>query len=91
MEAALAGCRWILINPEGVKNANLELLQQGWIVFSDLEDALNAVSAYREGRAQYSSLGDWAEIIGSFDPFQDGQAALRCRDFLNEVILGGTK
>jgi hypothetical protein len=87
LEAALVGCRCILINPEGVQNDNLELLQQGRIVFADLEDALNAVSSYREGQAEYSNLGDWSKIIASFDSFQDGRAALRCRKFLNEVIL----
>ena len=86
LEAVLAGCRCILINPMGVRNDNLDLFLKGNIVYPDMEAALNAITAYRKGVSEQQDLGDWSEIIPYFDSYCDGESARRCRNEIEKAI-----
>ena len=87
LEAALAGVRCILINPYGMRGANIEIFKQADILYNNMDSALSAISGYREGSPEYRNLGDWEPIIDLFDPFRDGQSASRLREALETEIV----
>lgn len=87
LEAALVGRRSLLINTLGLNTANDALYAQADIVYPSLSAALQAISEFRAGVPERSRLGDWSPILHHFDPFRDGQAALRTRKVLEAAVL----
>jgi len=89
LEAALAGCRSVLLNPYGFTGANDALYARADIVYRTLDDALDAVDRHRRGESGAVRLGDWSAILPAFDPFRDGRAAERTREFIQRLLEGG--
>jgi hypothetical protein len=86
LEAALAGCRSIMINPYGWRGAHNEVFSNANLVFETLDEAISAIEEFRAGNPQQANLGDWTPIIHHFDPYRDGQAGCRTRDLLDELL-----
>ena len=87
LEAALTGCRCILLNTHRMEGANIKIFEQANILYSDMESALSAISSYRQGSLEYQNLGDWSSILGLFDTHQDGRSATRLRNFIESKLL----
>lgn len=87
LEAALAGGRSILLNPYDMKGDNDPLYARADIVYSSLEDALEAIKELRRGKPERIDLGDWSPIIHHFDPFRDGRSGERMRRLLEQSVL----
>jgi len=88
LEAGLVGARCVLLNPYGIKSDNDKLYSKANIVYSSIDDALNAILRYKCGDPEYSDLGDWSQIIDQFDAFRDGKAAHRMRERLEKIVMG---
>jgi len=86
LEAALAGCRSIMINPSEWRGAHNELYSNANLVFETLDEAISAIKEFRSGSLHQANLGDWTPIIHHFDPYRDGQAGWRTRDLLDELL-----
>jgi hypothetical protein len=88
LEAALAGCRSVLLNEHGARTANDVLYRRVDVVYPHLEAALEAIARYRAGEPAAQGLGDWSLILPAFDRFQDGGAARRMREVVGMAIAG---
>jgi hypothetical protein len=86
LEAALAGCRSVLINACGLVTAVDDLYARADIARSSMADAVAAIGRYRAGDPAAAALGDWTPILASFDPYRDGQSAARMRAILEEAV-----
>ena len=75
LEAALNGCRCIVLNPYGMKGSNIELFNRADILYDNMESALSTVSFFRQGKPNYQDLGDWSSILYLFDSFRGRQSA----------------
>jgi len=87
LEAALTGKRCVLLNPYEMKGANIDIFKCADILYEDIDSALKAIAAYRNGDEKYRNLGDWSTIIEQFDPFCDGKSSTRLRNFIETKIL----
>jgi hypothetical protein len=81
LEAALAGARTILLNPYSMRDANHAVYERADILIATLEEAVQAIAAFRSGRR--AGLGDWTSVIAHFDRFRDGRAGRRIRAALD--------
>ena len=86
LEAALFGKRAILINPSNLEDPNIKLYQDCNIIFKNLDEALNAISEYRNGNPKYFDLGNWEKILHHFDSFRDNNAAERIYNYILEEL-----
>ncbi len=87
LEAALTGCRCVLINTHRMDGPNIKIFKQANIVFDNMESALSAISFYRQGDIEYRDLGDWNSIIDMFDEYQDGRSSIRLRQVVENKLL----
>lgn len=87
IEAALTGCRCVLLNPYGMMGPNIKIFLQADIIYPSIDDALEAVEKCRAGINNHAGLGDWTMIIDIFDPFRDGRAGHRLRKQLEKTVL----
>lgn len=87
LEAALIGKRCILLNHYEMKGANIDIFKCADILYRDIDSALKAIAAYRNGDEKYKNLGNWSTIIEQFDPFCDGKSSTRLRNFIESKIL----
>jgi hypothetical protein len=90
LEAALAGRRSIMLNPYGFTGVHDQVYGRAEIVFSSVEDALEAVRGYRVGDPSHEALGDWTPILDYFDPFRDSESGHRMRRLLDELVVNET-
>ena len=86
LEAALTGTRCLLLNPYDYKTETDDLYALANIVYPSIESAMEAIQKFRGGALDKTGLGDWSPILDRFDPFRDGQAAVRMRKFLEEAL-----
>ena len=86
LEAALVGTRCILLNPQNIKGPNVEIFQEADIPYEDIHAALDAINGYRRGQPEFEKLGHWGDIVDQFDPFRDGQSAVRLRAHLEHIF-----
>ncbi|MDA0330164.1 MAG: hypothetical protein O2958_14310 [Gemmatimonadetes bacterium] len=90
LEAAVAGCRAVLLNPFGLRTPHDHVYRQARIVFPDLGSLVEAVRDEVDGSPpQGGRVGDWGAIIDYFDPIRDGRAAERMRNWVTETTLRG--
>lgn len=87
LEAALLGKRCILINPQNIKNENLEIMKNENIIFSNIDEALEAIEQYRMGDLNFKNLGDWERIIHNFDNFRDEKTSDRIKEKIENLML----
>ena len=86
LEAALVGTRCILLNPYNLKGSNIDIFEKADILYEDIYAAIEAVNGYRQGRPEFAKLGLWDDIIDQFDPYRDGQSAVRLRECLEDIF-----
>lgn len=85
LEARLAGRPAVLVDTRGLRDHPFYRWGAGHVVFKDWPALRGAAEAYRMAPQEHSRFGDWSGVIDEFDPFRDGQAAQRMRDFLFAV------
>ena len=88
LEAAIAGCRSVIINEHGARSIHDELYARAPIVFPSLNAALTGIDALRRGVDGAESVGDWSSILGTFDEFRDEGTAARMRAELERAVHG---
>jgi hypothetical protein len=89
LEAALTGCRSVLLSEYGLRTANDALYAKVDVVYPDLDAALRAIQRFRAGDPAASGLGDWSPILPAFDRFRDGGAARRLQEIVGAATLPG--
>jgi hypothetical protein len=86
LEAALAGVRTVLINAYGTRTHWDDIYAKVDIEYESIDEIIAAIKGYRSGIAANQRLGDWSPILGNFDPWQDGKAAERMRDVIEQAV-----
>lgn len=90
LEAALSGCRCVLLNRYESRGTWDDLYGQGDIVFQSIEEMLEAVSSFRKFDPAHMALGDWSGFLPAFDRHRDGGAADRLRNVVASIAAGST-
>ncbi|GMV21711.1 MAG: hypothetical protein AMXMBFR57_16600 [Acidimicrobiia bacterium] len=86
MEVASAGRRAILIDTHGVRTAWDALYERAGVVFSALDEALQAIDDLRRDKPSAAGLGDWASIRAALDPPIPGTALARTRQRFASIL-----
>jgi hypothetical protein len=86
LEAALTGSKCVLLNPYQMQGDNIEIFKDADILYDNINEALDAISCYRQGKTAYKKLGSWDTIIDKFDPFRDGRSAQRMCEYIEKTI-----
>lgn len=90
LEAALIGCRSIMVNSTPTAGAHDGLYRRADLLFPSLEQAFEAIDALRAGDPSHQRLGDWSPILSEFDPFRDDRSAARLRAVIQAAVMGGS-
>jgi hypothetical protein len=85
LESALAGVRTVLLDLHGYPLSPIAEWGGPDVVLKSYASLQQAVAGYRRGEAAYARLGDWSPFIDKFDPFRDGRAGERMREFLSSL------
>jgi hypothetical protein len=86
LEAPLTSRRSKLINPCHMKGGNIAFVKKAGLLYQDIHPAIDTVTGYRQGRPEFVKLGLWDDIIDQFDPYRDGQSAVRLRECLEDIF-----
>jgi hypothetical protein len=86
LEAALSGARSVMIDAYSQIRFRRDLYESARLIFTNIEDVLAAIDAWRAGEAEWSAIGDWAPIIDAFDPYRDGKASERLRALIEDYV-----
>jgi hypothetical protein len=84
LEAALAGRRCLMIDACGWPGTWDDVYRRADILRPSIEAALASIQAWRAGNAP--TVGDWSPILGFFDGYRDGRAAVRLRALLERLM-----
>jgi len=89
LESALAGCRVLYLDLEGLHSFPEYEFGRGTIVFDNLDNLLGALDRYRRNPGSFVDLGniDMMPMIKQKDPFRDGKAAERIGQYLHWLLL----
>jgi hypothetical protein len=87
LEAAVAGCRAVLLNPFGLRTPHDHVYRNAPVVYPDISTVLTAYRNEVDGTPQAARVGDWTAIIDYFDPIRDGRAPERMRNWVTETTL----
>lgn len=88
LEAALAGVPTLLMDREGWPLSSLYRLGRGRVVFTDWDEAWQAVTDHLAAPGAIPGFGDWSELLPELDPFRDGRAAERMGTYLSWLLDG---
>jgi hypothetical protein len=86
LEAALAGCRSIMLDTLGQIRHGRELYEQADILYPSMMSALQAIDRFRVGDPSAAALGDWSGIIGELVVPRDERAGERMRNLICGLI-----
>lgn len=86
LEAALAGCRSIMLDTLGQVRHLRELYEKADIIYPTIDEALRAIDAFQLGDPGAVNLGDWTPIIRQLDSFMDGQSGQRLRRIIEDMM-----
>jgi hypothetical protein len=75
-----------LINAYHMKGGNIAFVKKAGLLYQDIHPAIDTVTGCRQGRPEFGKLGLWDIIIDQFDPFRDGQSAVRLREYLEDIF-----
>jgi hypothetical protein len=89
LEAALVGCRSLLVDSHRQRRPRRDLYDKADIVYPSMESAIEAIRQLRQGDPSAAGLGDWSPIIDQMDAFRDGRSALRLKSFLRRLSEDG--
>ena len=89
LEAALTGCRSLLVDSHGQRRPRRDLYDKANIVYPSMESVIEAIRQLRQGDPSTEKLGDWSPIIDQMDAFRDGRSALRLKSFLRRLCEEG--
>ena len=84
LEAALVGCRSILINSNEIEGENIESYKIAKILYPSIEEAITACLKFFGNGKEDSNFGTWSKIIQDYDPFIDGMSSMRLKDHINK-------
>jgi len=84
LEAAIAGVKTVLLDTYGTRTFWDVVYAQADIEYGSIDALIAAIVRYRGGNAADQDLGDWSSIIHNFDPFLDGNAAVRLRGLIEQ-------
>jgi len=87
VEAALSGCKTLLLDLEGIPSSPLYKLGPK-VVFKNQLDLWNACQEHWKSPGGNPALGNWSSMIDEIDPFHDGCAAQRMSGYLKELLEG---
>lgn len=87
LEAAIAGIRTVLLDPYGTNTFWDPIYAQADIEYKSMDSLLKAISGMRNNYKANQKLGDWSPILHHFDAYQDGKAASRLFDIINNCII----
>jgi hypothetical protein len=87
LEAALVGCRSIMVSECPLRAAQLDVYERAELVFPSLGAAWVAIDGFRGGDPARQRLGDWSAILPEFDPFRDDRSADRLRAIVAAAVL----
>lgn len=86
LEAALAGCRSLIIDSYGQIRHRRDLYDRADVVYPSVDAALLAIDSFKAGAPETARLGDWTPILAEFDPFRDGHAPDRLRALIERLV-----
>lgn len=87
IEAALAGCKTILLDREGWPKHTLYKLGKD-VVFTNWAALWQAFEEHRHSSVGNPRLGVWTEMLPQLDPFRDGRASERMGNYLHWLLDG---
>jgi hypothetical protein len=90
LEAALAGCRTLIIDAHGQVRHRRDLYERADVVYPSIDETLDAIDRHRAGDPCAAALGDWSEIVPELDAFRDGRAAWRMREAVERALFSGS-
>ena len=85
LEAAIAGVKTVLLDPYGTRILWDAVYAQADIEYESIDALMTVIARYRDGDTAEQGLGDWRPIIDKFDPFLDGNAAIRLRVLIEQL------
>ncbi|MBI4369357.1 MAG: hypothetical protein HY547_03900 [Elusimicrobia bacterium] len=88
LESALAGSRTLLIDREGLPHHPWRNAALGRIVFLDWDSLWGALGSFRENSALMAPMGDWSQLLNSYDAFRDGRAGERIGSYIGWLSQG---
>ena len=87
LESAILQKRTILMNKYPIRTEFDQLYSKSQIVFSSMEETIDAIKEFILDNKDYVNLGDWSPIINEFNAFEDLDNLKRIRDIIDEMIL----
>lgn len=82
LEVALSGNKCILVDSNLPKDS-VSVYRDMNVLYDNLDDAISALIAYKEGRNGYENIGIWGDEINLFDKYNDGRSSHR---FFNHIV-----
>lgn len=88
LEGFLVGCPSIMVDVDALHDHPLRSVGGRRVVFNSWHEARVAVDSYRSDPGRYADLGDWSGGIAAIDPFRDGRAVVRMREYISSLLHG---
>lgn len=91
LEAALTGCRVILLNKH-LLATNLDFLYaKSRVEVNSMKQAVKEIEGLYLAKKGFNDVGDWSAIIDKFDKFRDGMASNRMANLITSILDLETK
>ena len=84
-EAWLCGRPTVLVDTEGFRDHPLWRSGDGTFVYRDWPAARRSIESHRRDPLATPGFGDWSAVADELDPFRDGWAASRMREYVFEL------
>lgn len=88
LESFLSGTPSVLIDLEGLYYDRIYEQGLGKVVFDSLDGLFSAIEAYRKKSESADGFGDLSSWIKGRDPFKDGNASLRMKQYIAWLLEG---
>lgn len=87
LEAWLCGKPTLLVDTDGFRDHPFWEWGAGTVVHRDWPSVRSAIERYRRDATEGSRFGDWSPAGNELDPFRDGRAAARMREYVLALAL----
>ena len=84
-EAWLCGRPTVLVDTEGFRDHPFWRSGDGTFVYPDWPAVRRAIESHRRDPLASPSFGDWSPVADEVDPFRDGRASSRMREYVFEL------
>ena len=90
VESILTGARGLFYDYPNLHNIETDLYSWGYkkVLFTDLDEMISNLKAYKEDRSSNSAFGDWSGHLDNLDPFRDGCGAKRIGTYTSVLQEG---